>query len=392
MKELEPHFLQDIESVQKISVIPSILKVICHTTGMRFAAVARVTAERWIACAVKDEMEFGVTTGGELKVETTICHEIRQSGTLVVIDNVEEDEIYRYHHSPKLYGIQSYISVPVVLKGGIFFGTLCAIDPAPAAIKNDNIIEMFKLYAELIGIHISSIREQDEMKLKLEEERDIAKLRDKFIAILGHDLNNPLNAVSMSAHVIQEIAKEETVINLANIIKDSSKRMNGLIEDVLDFARGQLGAGIHIYRNQNESIEEQLQEVISEFKVVYPDRLLDVQIQVGASINCDEKRIAQLFSNLLGNAYKYGDAGKPIKIFAGNKKGDFILSVANACERIPDEDLKRLFQPFYHGIKVESKSLGLGLYISSEIAKAHDASLEVASTDDETTFTFCLPG
>src|SRR5277367_1574155 len=124
-------FEQDIAAVGSIKAIPTILDIVCRTTGMRFAAVARVTEDRWIACSVRDDIAFGLKPGSELKIESTICHEIRQSGRAVIIDNVAEDAIFREHCTPAMYGFQSYISVPIRLADGSFFGTLCAIDPAP---------------------------------------------------------------------------------------------------------------------------------------------------------------------------------------------------------------------------------------------------------------------
>ena len=104
-------------------------------TGMGFAAVARVTEDRWIACAVRDEIAFGLAPGGELKVATTICDEIRRSGEAVVIDHVAADQAFCGHPTPAMYGFQSYISMPILHKDGSFFGTLCAIDPKPATVK-----------------------------------------------------------------------------------------------------------------------------------------------------------------------------------------------------------------------------------------------------------------
>ena len=91
---------------------------------MGFAAVARVTPDRWVACAVRDEIAFGLLPGGELDVKTTICDEIRDSGRAVIIDHVAEDEQFRSHHTPRMYGLQSYISMPIVLPSGAFFGPL----------------------------------------------------------------------------------------------------------------------------------------------------------------------------------------------------------------------------------------------------------------------------
>ena len=111
----------DIAAVQRIDAVPRILEIVCRSTGMGFAAVARVTDKRWVCCAVRDEIEFGLQPGGELKVETTICHEIRQSHHAVVIDHVGEDEVFAGHHTPAMYGFQSYISVPIALADGTIF-------------------------------------------------------------------------------------------------------------------------------------------------------------------------------------------------------------------------------------------------------------------------------
>ena len=124
---------------------------------MGFAAVARVTETRWIACAVKDQISFGLQPGGELPVETTICNEIRESGEEVVIDDVPADAHYCRHPTPAMYGFRSYISMPIIRKNGHLFGTLCAIDPNPARLNNPEVIGMFKLFADLISFHLKAI-------------------------------------------------------------------------------------------------------------------------------------------------------------------------------------------------------------------------------------------
>ncbi len=118
------------------SAVPAILNVACRVTGMGFAAIARVTESRWVCLAVHDEINFGLKRGGELKVETTLCREVRDSREVLVIDHVAEDDAYRGHQTPAMYGFQSYISMPIFLKDGSFFGTLCAIDPKPAKLNN----------------------------------------------------------------------------------------------------------------------------------------------------------------------------------------------------------------------------------------------------------------
>jgi GAF domain-containing protein len=191
-----------VHAVAEIAAVPMILEVLCRTTGMGFAAVARVTGERWTACSVRDEIAFGMVPGGELELETTLCHDVRQSRDAIAIDDAREDAIYRGHPAPAKYGFQSYVSVPIVLADGSFFGTLCAIDPRPAHVKTPETLGMFKLFAELIGVHLDNIARLQSSEARLADERKTAELREQFIAVLGHDLRNPLRAILGSADLL----------------------------------------------------------------------------------------------------------------------------------------------------------------------------------------------
>ena len=152
-----------------------------------FAAVARVTAGRWVACSVRDHIQFGLQPGGELKVETTICHEIRQHGEPVIINDVAQDAVYCGHPTPAMYGFRSYIAVPIVMPDGTFFGTLCAIDPSPRNLATPEIIGSLKLFAELIAFHLDANYRVAETEATLARERELSELREQFIAVLGHD-------------------------------------------------------------------------------------------------------------------------------------------------------------------------------------------------------------
>lgn len=147
---------EDVALVNSIEMVPTILDVICRTTGMGFAAIARVTDDKWIACSVHDEIKFGLTPGDELRIENTICNEIRQSGQAVIIDHVDNDDKFCHHHTAAMYGFQSYISIPILRQNGEFFGTLCAIDPNPHKLNDTATLKMFKLFAELISFHLNA--------------------------------------------------------------------------------------------------------------------------------------------------------------------------------------------------------------------------------------------
>lgn len=339
----------NIEAVSRISVVPSILEVICRTTGMGFATIAQVTDDKWVACAVRDEIEFGLVSGGELRLETTICNEIRHHHEMVVIDHVDEDEKYCHHQTPAMYGFQSYISVPITRRDGSFFGTLCAIDLKPAKLNNPETTGMFRLFADIIAFHLNAIEQLEVSELKLQEERHTAELREQFIAILGHDLRNPVGAISNAAQLLLCMPLDERVLRLSTIIKDSSYRMIGLIENILDFARGRLGEGITLNRNEAEPIENFLSQVIDELRVIWPTRAIEITLALDALVNVDGRRIAQLLSNLLSNALIHGMANVPIKVQAISNKEAFTLSVCNAGNKISDAVMARLFRPFSRG-------------------------------------------
>ncbi|MDP9081450.1 MAG: GAF domain-containing sensor histidine kinase [Bacteroidota bacterium] len=382
----------DVDAINSIPIIPKLLEVICRSTGMGFAAVARVTEEKWVVCSVLDEINFGLKPGGELILETTICHEIRQSGNGVIIDHVDEDPNFKQHHTPLQYGFQSYISIPIIRKDGTFFGTLCAIDPRPAKLNNVETIGMFTLFTDLISFHLNAIEQVNLAEAKLLEERKIAELRDQFIAILGHDLLNPVSAVMNAAQLLNRMSLDERSSRMATIIQDSSFRIRGLIENILDFARGRLGEGIVLNQKDNEPLQKILDHVVTELKLVWPNAVIETKYNFTEPVNCDGKRMAQLFSNLLGNALSHGKKDEPVRVEAKSADSEFVLSVTNSGKKIPDAAMARLFQPFSRGeVKPGQQGLGLGLYISSEIAKAHGGILSVNSADEQTCFTFKMP-
>jgi signal transduction histidine kinase len=359
---------------------------------MGFAAVARVTEDKWITCAVRDEIAFGLLPGSELKLETTICNEIRQHYNPVVIDHVAEDEVFAHHHTPAMYGFQSYISFPITLKDGRFFGTLCAIDPNPAHLKNTQIMGMFRLFADLIAFHLDAQDRLALSELRLLEERKTAELRDQFIAILGHDLGNPVGAVLNVAQMLLRIPGDERIKRLANILQNSSYRMKALIENILDFARGRLGEGIILNRCDDDSVEDALNQVITELAIVWPGTTINTHFNLQGSVNCDVKRVSQVLSNLLGNALTHGKKDSPVIVYAISTATEFTIDVINEGIPIPEAVLNKLFLPFSRGeVEPNQQGLGLGLYIASEIAIAHGGTLQVQSNEQQTTFTFKIP-
>ncbi len=382
-------FQADIDIVGQIAAVPKILNVVCSATGMGFAAVARVTEERWVACSVVDHAQFGLLPGGELQVESTICHEIRQHRQLVVIDDADHDKTYRLHHTMVTYGLRSYISVPILLEDGTFFGTLCAIDSRPRLLSTPSILGMFELFASLIAGHIGAHKRLEVSEAQLSEVTALSDLREQFIAVLGHDLRNPLAAVDAGARLLLRSQLDDKATEIVRLIQRSASRMSGLIDDVLDFARGRLGGGLVLNREVGEQLVPTLLQVVAELRASNPNQVIMLELAMTEAVHCDVGRIGQLLSNLLGNALTHGASETPIQVQAITRDGIFELSVANSGRPIPPAALERLFLPFFRDAGCSNQQgLGLGLYIASEIARAHGGRIDVVSTLAETRFTF----
>jgi signal transduction histidine kinase len=330
--------------------------------------------------------------GGELQIKTTICDEIRQSGKLVAIDHVAEDPAFRDHHTPLKYGFQSYISVPIRRPGGQFFGTLCAIDPKPIRVNTPEVVGIFTLFADLIGFHLDAQDRLTASEAALLDARQAAELREQFMAVLGHDLRNPLASIDAGARILLRTTLDTKATAIIGMMQKSVSRMAGLISNVLDFARGRLGGGIPVHCTPDAKVADALAQVAAELRSAFPNRAIETDFVLDRPVTCDSARVAQLFSNLLVNAITHGDRAGPVRAQAGIDADVFELLVANMGSPIPSEAAERLFQPFTRASAHSSEQgLGLGLYIAAEIARAHAGTLRFTSTAEETRFTFRMP-
>lgn len=389
----EESIARDIAAINRIEAVPTILKAVTHTTGMRFAAVARVTDSHWIACAVHDGIDFGLRPGGELDLQTTICNEIRQTGKPVVFSQASAHPVFAGHPTPARYGFESYVSVPIVYGDGRFFGTLCALDPLPAKLDDPHVLQTLELFAQLIATQLDADDRLVRSDAELSASHDLAKLREQFIAVLGHDLRNPLQAISMAAEMLLLDPLPPTAQRNVRRIQGSVERMSDLVHDILDFARGRLGGGIPVALHPHDDLAAELQEVVTENRSAHPDRMIQAQFDFDTAVVCDCSRLAQLLDNLLANALRHGATDQPVRMVARCVGGDFELSVHNGGPAITVDKLGRLFQPFSHTLSDEpAPGLGLGLFIAAEIAKAHLGTLTVTSSEAEgTRFTFLMP-
>ena len=382
----DPQFTSDIEAIRSIDAVPVILSMVKHITGMRFAAVARVTENNWVACAVDDSINFGLKPGDELVLESTICHEIRQHKQPVIFGHASLHPIFSLHHTPRTYGLESYISIPIVKADGEFYGTLCAIDSVPAKLDEPAIAKTLTLFAQLIAMSLDTQTRLHAAKVELDTANELGRLREQFIAVLGHDLRTPLSAIRMSADLLETKVEDKRSLNFIAAIRNSSVRMGVLIENILDFARGRLGGGIPVQRKLVDDLQRTLRMTLEEVQVSHPQATFIHTLDVPTGVYCDALRISQLLSNLLGNAVTHGSISEPIVLNAWAENDEFVISLTNQGTPIAPHLIPLLFEPFSRSEAGQRcEGLGLGLYIASQIATAHNGSLSVTSDSESGT-------
>lgn len=347
-----------------------------------------------------------LTTGADgriVRVNTTLCtwtgysHSHFAGKRLHQFLNMAGRIYYETHIAPllRMQGFFNEFAIDFVTEGGDRLPVIANVveqrNPDGAAVSTRLVVikatDRRRYERELIDARAAATE-------SLKGEREDAELREQFIAVLGHDLRNPLAAISAGARILQRSAnpKDDMELRVLDMLNTTVTRMSGLIDNVLDFARGRLGGGITLARDANRPLEPVLEQVVDELRTASPDRPIESSFSITEPVNCDRSRIGQLVSNLVGNALTHGAAYQPVRVGAKTADGVFELWVANAGEPIPAIAMEKLFEPFFRGdIRSSRQGLGLGLHIASQIAQAHDGKITVTSTPDETRFVFTMP-
>jgi signal transduction histidine kinase len=210
----------------------------------------------------------------------------------------------------------------------------------------------------------------------LHERTETLRLNEIFTAALGHDLRNPLSAIVLSAHVLQ--AHSDAVVrDTAGRMLVNGKRMTRMIEDMLDFARARQGGGF-VLKRESVDLGALVARLVPEFQAAFPDRRIEVRQDGDLAGDWDAVRLAQVASNLIGNALQHGDGAEPVELHLEGTHGAVLLAVTNGGD-IPADVLPHVFSPF-RGRQREpgrDEGLGLGLYIVQQIVHAHAGTIEV---------------
>ncbi len=233
-------------------------------------------------------------------------------------------------------------------------------------------------------------RKDTEAALKSREEE--AALREQFVAVLGHDLRNPLAALSSGMNILRRRVDDAETRDLMAEMGASVRRMAGLIDDVMDFARARLGGGLASGDKRASDLTPTLGATVQELRAAHAGVTILETYDFEEPVWCEARRVAQLLSNLLSNAITHGNPDQPIRVRAFDTAGAFVLTVANGGAAIPEAARPMLFAPFARSdLRHSQNGLGLGLFIASEIAKGHGGTLAFTSDGAATVFVFTMP-
>jgi signal transduction histidine kinase len=360
-------------------------------TNTRFAAVGRVTEERWVACRTIDRMDFGLAEGDEIEIHSTFCQSVRETLKPVLFNDVATDETYRNHPIATRFGIVSYASIPIHRSDGSFFGTLCAVDNEPRDIKNPRAIAMLEMFARIIGHSLETQERLEAQERLVAQERELARIQEEFVAVLGHDLRNPVAALDAGLRQLDREPLTGKARRVLPLMRASLQRMNDLIDNIMLHAKARLGGGLRILACPDAPLAESLAQVVEELRAAAPEREIALDLAFDRPVACDAPRIAQAVSNLLSNALRHGAAGTPVTLSGAVRGSEAVITVANHGPPIPEALRQRLFEPYQRGTQTRGEGLGLGLYIAASIAGAHGGRIELGCEDGITRFALSLP-
>jgi signal transduction histidine kinase len=334
------------------------------------------------------------------------CRRVAEEEFAVILLDVQMPVMDGFQTLQRLQQLPNGRNVPVIFMTALHHDMVAAqrgyaagaidyiikpFEPDLLRAKVNSLVSLFRRGAELKRRgEIIAAKEIEAARAHAEAVRaeEASRLKDRFIGILGHDLRNPLTAITNSAHLLMRSSDlPERHQNSAARVLRASQRMAQMIRDLLDFTRGQLGGGIPV-----EPIESNLAEiclrVVDETKAVHPQREIVLETTGELAGHWDDSRVEQMVTNLVVNAVHHGQGR--ILVEAVGEPGRIFLRVSNGGPPIPAEELPTIFEPFkVPRARRPSEGLGLGLYIVKEIVRAHGGSVDVRSTAEEGTIFTC---
>jgi signal transduction histidine kinase len=351
----------------------------------------------------RPELELLKARSGREALELLLLHEV----ALALID-VQMPEMDGFELAELMRGMERTRHVPIIFVTAglrephrVFQGyDAGAVDflfkPVDARILQHKARTFFELdrQRQELSAQLERLRQSEEHKERLMSElEDTLRFNETFVAAVGHDLRNPLNAILMAAGLLLARSSEPELLNLVERIRSSGKRMASMIDDLSDLARARLGNGLAVQREPAD-FAAMAKKVVQEHRGASPDRVIELELQGDLLGEWDGVRIEQALSNLIGNALRHGDKSRPVEVSLRGFAEDRVLAEVHNQGAIAPEAMPHLFDPFRRGkdIRGRSEGLGLGLYIVRQVVLAHGGEVEVESdTESGTTFRLILP-
>jgi signal transduction histidine kinase len=432
MTALPDELKNDVEDIAGLQIVPTMLNVLCQTTGMGFAAVARVTDEHWVVCSVIDTINMGLKPGDQLDVNTTLCNELKVTAQPLVIENIDDDAQYSNHITPATYGFKSYVSVPVFRKDGRYFGSLFSIDPKPRQLNKEAVAGMLGLFSQLIALHLSA-NEQiklseiqyhkdrafinalevkvEEHTRELKESNEVLARANKeleaFAYISSHDLQEPLRKIQTLSSMITEkesAGLSERALDYFTRIKSAAGRMQALINDLLTYSRADMA--------EKSLKETNLEDLIQQVKEDLGEELRRHEAIIEAGPMCTLKIIPfqfrQLLQNLFTNSIKFAKPGVPPHITVRcnvvtdaeienlqlkSKGKHYKISVADNGIGFEQQYAEKIFMLFQRlNDKNHFSGTGIGLAIVKKIIDNHNGCITASGRPGQgATFNIYIP-
>jgi PAS domain S-box-containing protein len=228
----------------------------------------------------------------------------------------------------------------------------------------------------------------------LAEKERIQQFQERFLAVLGHDLRNPLASFDMGLGILRQRVQDTTTLRILDRMSSSSLRMSRMVEQILDLTRSRLASGLEVDPKRMD-LGDTLRAIVEELRAAHPAQAIALSCP-SLPGNWDPDRLEQVFSNLIGNAILHGDPARPITVEARAERDTVCVEVHNEGPPIPEALQANIFDPFRRGERdsrtSKTSGLGLGLYISREVLLAHGGQLGFQSNSiDGTTFRATLP-
>ena len=324
---------------------------------------------------------------------------VLQSGQSHLIPVISQDALLstlkpEHQEAVRRRPVHSLLGVPLRMQGRVVgVVSLCRFSPGRPFTREDQ--ELLEELAAKAALSIENARLFAEQRRTQEELRRRAEFEQQLVGIVSHDLRNPLAAISMSAGLLEKKGElTDAQRRMVMRIGQATERAARMIRDLLDFTKARLGGGIALHR-QPMDLGDVVHQVVDEVLVAHPGRHVELELEPGVKGEWDPDRIAQVLTNLLGNALAYSPVDAPVRVGARLEGEHALLSIFNGGAPIPEELLPRLFEPMTRGTLKEgqsSRSIGLGLYIVRDIVRGHGGGVDVVSSlEHGTTFTVRLP-